>query len=228
MSTPAADAGGPVPAPAARPTMSWSWRLREAVSAWLPILLMGVLALGTWWLVKVTPGPATARPSVPLRHEPDYTMKDFSVQRFARDGELRVHIEGAQLRHYPDTDTLEIDEVRIRAIGSDARVTVANAQRAVTNGAATEVQLQGGAQVLRLATQSEPALEMRGEFLQAFLDTERVRSHLPVVVRTGANELRADGFEYDHATGLVQLRGPVRATFAPPPPRRRTNATGRP
>jgi lipopolysaccharide export system protein LptC len=226
MSAPEADAGSVAPAPAVRPKMAWSWRLREAISAWLPILLMGALALGTWWLVKVTPGPVTERRSIPPRHEPDYAMNDFSVQRFARDGKLRLHIEGAQLRHYPDTDTIEIDEVRIRAVGADDRVTVANARLAVANSAATEVQLQGGAQVLRLATPREPALEMRGEFLEAFLDTERVRSHLPVVVRSGADELRADSFEYDHASRSAQLKGRISATFAPPA-RRSPNTTGR-
>jgi len=31
------------------------WRLVELLSSYLPLLLMGVLAMGTWWLVKNTP-----------------------------------------------------------------------------------------------------------------------------------------------------------------------------
>ena len=56
---------------------------------------------------------------------------------------------------------------------------------------------------------------MRGEFLQAFLVTERVRSHLPVVVRVGATELRAAGLDYDHALRRLELKGPMRAEMAP-------------
>ena len=68
--------------------------------------------------------PARRRVAAPLRHEPDYTMRDFSVQRFSADGPLRAQIEGDALRHYPDTDTLEIDNARLRAVGPDGRVTL--------------------------------------------------------------------------------------------------------
>ena len=55
------------------------------------------------------------RAAAPPRHEPDYVMTGFVVQRFAADGTLRTQIEGDTLRHYPDDDTLEIDVARIRA-----------------------------------------------------------------------------------------------------------------
>ena len=84
-------------------------------------------------------------------------MHRFSLQRFAPDGTLRAQIEGDELRHYPDTDTLEIDAVRIRAIAPGRHVTVATARRALVNGDATEVQLLGGAQVVREAADGAPA-----------------------------------------------------------------------
>jgi lipopolysaccharide export system protein LptC len=39
-------------------------------------------------------------------------MTHFMVRRFAPDGTMRAQIEGDTMRHYPDTDTLEIDNVR--------------------------------------------------------------------------------------------------------------------
>lgn len=197
----------------------WSGRIRDLVSAYLPLLLMALLALATWWLVSNTPLPADAARKVPPRHEPDYTMSDFTLQRFAKDGPLRVQIDGAVLRHYPDTDTLEIDEVRIRAVAPDGRLTLASARRAISNGDATEVQLVGGAEVRAEGAGAVPPIEMKGEFLHAFLDTERVRSHLPVWVKRGATEVRADAFEYDHPSQALQFKGRVRATIAPRAPR---------
>ena len=85
---------------------------------------------------------------------------------------------------------IEIDDVRIRAIGADGRVTLATARRALVNGDA-----QRGAAARRRAGRARgdrtatPALEFRGEFLHAFLDTERVRSHLPVMVRAGRHRV---------------------------------------
>lgn len=210
------DLAGLAPAPATdrrRLRLPWHLRVLEAATSYLPVLLMGALALGTWWLVNVSPPPEVQREPAPPRHEPDYTMQHFTVQRFASDGRLRVQIEGAEMRHYPDTDTLEIENPRIRAFGPDGRVTVASAIRALANGDGSEVQLFGSAQVVREAPQPQDVVEFRSEFLHAFLDAERVRSHLPVVVRQRGAELRADGMEYDNLSRTVELKGRQRATF---------------
>ena len=215
---PEVSAGASLPPPAApqRATaLPWSARIVDALSTYLPVLLMALLALGTWWLIKSTPMPETERAAVPPRHEPDYEMTNFSVQRFAPDGTMRVQIEGDALRHYPDTDTLEIDNARIRAIGVDARVMVASARRALANGDASEVQLLGEAHVVREASAGDEAIEFRSEFLHAFLKTERVSSHLPVTVTRGATEVRAEGMAYDNLARVVELQGRMSAVFEP-------------
>ncbi len=229
---PVAPRVGPLPAPSATTTavaparVPWSWRLREALASYLPMLLMAALALGTWWLVKNTPEAPTARADRPLRHEADYTMRDFTVQRFTREGRLRIEVEGREARHYPDTDTIEIDGVQIRAIAPDGGVTVATARRALANGEATEVQLLGGAQVVQEPQRpGDEPIEFRGEFLHAFLDTEQLRSHLPVTIWRGNAELQAGALEYDHKTRLLNLSGKVRATL--PPPGATTRGLGR-
>jgi lipopolysaccharide export system protein LptC len=199
--------------PAAVPKPPLYARLVEQVSSYLPLLLMALLALGTWWLVKNTPAPDTDRPAAPLRHEPDYTMTNFIVRRFAPDGAMRAQIEGDTLRHYPDTDTTEIDNVRIRMIGSDGQVTRAEARLAVANADGSEVQLQGGAHVVRESLHGEDPVDFRGEFLHAFLDTERVRSHLPVVVTQGGTQVHGDAMDYDNLERIVQVHGRVTAVF---------------
>ncbi len=204
------------PAATTAPAVPWSRRIGEMVSAYLPVLLMGLLALGTWWLVKSTPQTDSQRTPAPPRHEPDYTMQRFSVQRFASDGRLRAQIEGDEVRHYPDTDTLEIDGVHLRAMSTTSpHVTLASARRALVNSDATEVQLLGGAQVVREALNGAPAIEFRGEFLHAYLNTERVRSHLPVTIRRGGTEFRADTLDFNGLDRVVQLKGRVRANFTP-------------
>jgi lipopolysaccharide export system protein LptC len=200
--------------PAHRVRPPWPARILGALSSYLPLVLMALLAASTWWLVQNTPVPAPERPAGPVRHEPDYTMQRFTLQRFGADGRLTVQVEGEQLRHYPDTDRLEIDIVRIRAVAADGAHTVATARSAIANGDATEVQLLGGAQVISDA--GGERIEFRGEFLHAFFRTEQLRSHLPVQIQRGASVVRAAGMEYDHLSRTVQLKGPVRAVFVAP------------
>jgi lipopolysaccharide export system protein LptC len=149
-------------------------------------------------------------------------MTRFVVQRFASDGALRTQIEGDRLRHFPDDDTLEIDQPRIRAIGSDGVVTLADARKALANGDGSELQLLGDAHVVRPAQGKEEKIEFRGEFLQAFRNVERLRSHLPVVVTQGESVVHAEGMEYDNLKRVVDLKGRTRATFVSPrrPPSR--------
>jgi len=192
----------------------WPLRLRETVSAYLPLLLMALLALASWWLVKNSPQPQSPPEARALSSEPDYTMSVFAIERFDAAGKLKLRIEGAQLRHIPATDRIEIERAVIRAIAPDGRVTLARAQRAIGNGDGSEVQLLGGAEVDSLDAGGRP-LMMRGEFLHAFLLTEQVKTHLPVLVRHAGNELRAAGMEYDHVARRLYLKGPLRSVVTP-------------
>jgi lipopolysaccharide export system protein LptC len=202
---------GPEPVAAA----PWPARLRDVVSAYLPLLVMAALASGTWWLVGNAPSTDAPRAAAAPRHEADYVMTRFVVQRFASDGTLRTQIEGDRLRHFPDDDTLEIDQVRMRAIASDGTVTLAVADKALANGDGSEVQLLGNARVTRPGDDKQEAIEFRSEFLQGFRNIERLRSHLPVVVTQGQSVIRAQGMEYDNLARVVDLKGRNSATFAP-------------
>lgn len=212
---------GPALPPAAAPRrprlrlrMPWHLRLRETVSAYLPLLLMALLALASWWLVKNSPRPEAPAEERALSSEPDYTMSQFALERFDAAGKLKLRIEGAQLRHIPATDRIEIDVALISAIAPDGRVTLARAQRALGNGDGSEVQLLGGAQIDSVDAGGRPLL-MRGEFLHAFLLSERVSSHLPVLVRYAGSELRAAAMEYDHVARRLDLKGPLRSQMTP-------------
>ncbi|WP_140633758.1 LPS export ABC transporter periplasmic protein LptC [Methylibium rhizosphaerae] len=196
----------------------WHVRVWENIAVSLPAVLMALLAAATWWLVKNTPVPDPERPSAPPRHVPDYEMQKFSMQRFLADGAPSAKVEGEALRHYPDTDTLEIDDVRLRAVDPKGLVSTASAKRALANGDMSEVQLIGAARVLREPPPGAPsgeAFEFRGEFLHLFTDTERVRSHLPVTIISGRSEIRADSLEYDHLTQTAVLTGRVKGSIAP-------------
>jgi lipopolysaccharide export system protein LptC len=206
----AAEAGRP-----ARVRQPWRHRLLQALSSYLPLLLMALLAAGTWWLVRNTPQAPGARPDTPPSQTPDYTMTGFAIVRFAPDGQVALRIAGDVLRHYPATDRLEIDGVRIQATAPDGRTTDATARQAVSNGDGSEIQLLGGAQVVSQLAGGQ-VLEVKGEFLHAFLRFERLRSHLPVQVRYGDTDARAGGLDYDNLQRQLTLNGPVRATVAPP------------
>jgi lipopolysaccharide export system protein LptC len=182
---------------------------------------MGLLALGTWWLVRNAPMPQLPAVERGPSNQPDYFMKSFSVKSFDANGRLQSEVQGEVARHFPNTDTLEIEKARMRSVSPEGLLTLATADRALTNADASEVQLFGNAVVTREplpgkpGAPRQPRMEFRSEFLHAYTKTERVRSDKPVVLIRGNDQFTADGMDYDNLDQVMQLRGRVRGTLQP-------------
>lgn len=204
--------------------VSWWMRARhlwDRVAVYLPLILMGLMALATYWLVRNTPAVMDVELEAAPQHVPDYFMRDFSVKVFDARGVLKSEMAGVQGRHFPDTDTLEIDQPRIRAISKEGRVTTARAARAVINADGSEIQLFEKTVLIREATQSarsetSPRSELRSEFLHLFANTEKIRTHLPVELLRGDGErFTAGHMDYDNMDRLMQLGGRVHGMIFP-------------
>lgn len=195
-----------------------SW---ERMSVYLPVILMALIALGTYWLARNTPTAGTSSQPAAPTHDPDSYMRRFSVKSFDANGRLKSELQGVEARHYPDTDTTEIDQPRMRAIGADGDVTLATAQRAVSNADGSEVQLFGHAVVMRdppAGAPAKPHLEIRGEYLHIFVQAERVTSNKPVELIRGKDHLQGDGLIFDNVTQVLEMAGRVHGTFVPRAP----------
>lgn len=206
--------GTPPPGPA-RPPVPPLQRARELAGGALPLLLMGLLALGTWWLVKNSPRPLVPREAAAPRAEPDYTMQEFLVRRFDAQGEQKVRVQGRELRHYAAApERVEIDDARVLVRAPDGREAVLTARRAVSDPQAERVQLLGQAVVTSRAPDGQ-SLRIIGESLELDSRAQRLSSHEPAQVESGVGTLRAAGLEYDHLRRSLALSGPVRAVYLP-------------
>ncbi len=188
---------------------------------YVPLVFMVVLALGSYWLVRIAPpstGPALKRVE---SHAPDYFMNDFSVRSYDAAGRVRTEVLGDKARHYPDTQFLEIDAIRIRSVDAQGRLTTATALHGLTNEDNSEVQLIGNAVVVReaqtdLSGKLTPRMEYRGEFLHAFMNSEQVKSHKPVELIRGRDRFSADTLDFDNVEQVLELQGRVRGFLAAP------------
>lgn len=200
------------------------WRkflsLWDRTAMYMPLLMMAALALGTYWLVRNTPTFSAPEAVTEVVHEVDYFMQDFTIKTFDEDGQLKSEIAGTEARHFADTDILEIDQARIHSININRQLTTATANRAYSNGDGSEVQLTGNARVVREASRNAqgkeaPRLEFSGEFLHAFLNEERVQSHLPVLLIRGADQFTGNVFTYNNLDQVAVLTGRVRGVLMP-------------
>ncbi len=205
------------PPPARRRRAPW-W---DRLSIYLPIMLMGLLALGSYWLLRATPKALEPEAERPVSGEPDYFMRRFSVRSFDANGNLRAEVRGDEARHHPDDDRVEIDNARLRNLAENGAATVATALRVTTNSDNTRFVLEGNAVVVREGGRDDrgqplPRLEFRGEFLLVELQpTERISSDQPVELIREGDRLTAQRMVYDGAAGVANFTGRVRTQLQP-------------
>ena len=61
----------------------------------------------------------------------------------------------------------------------------------------------------------QPALTFKGEFLHAFMDTERVTSDKPVELTRGHDRFTANSMDFDNKDRVLLLTGRVRGQLLP-------------
>lgn len=215
----------PIPPPASasavRPPKRRSRRRwADQFTIYLPVLLMGLLALASYWLLRATPPPPEPMEARPVTSEPDYFMRRFSVKVFDASGVLINEVFGSEVRHHPDSDTLVVDDARIRVVGEDGGVTAATARKVISNSARTEFLLEGDAVVVREARSlpgggTAPRLAFQGEQLRVFTDPQRVLSEQPVTVLRGNDRLQSDTLDYVDADRVALMRGRVKVLLSP-------------
>ena len=206
------------------------WRIWDRLAIYLPLVLMGVLALLTYWMVRVTPPLAEPQDARPKVHEVDFFMRDAVVRTYDEDGRLQQQLAGVEMRHYADDATVEVDLPVWWSRAPDGRITHARAQRSLGKDDGSEVQLMGQAVVVRdpLPQGRGPALarmEFRGEFLHIYSSDERLQSHLPVEIFNGDHRFSGNTFNYDHGQRTAQLQGRVKARLVPDTSARSQKAT---
>ena len=192
----------------------WPVRLREGMVSYLPLMLMVALALGTWLIAKNTPGLLASSGPAAVKHEADYTIDQFDMQRFDPTGALKVEIQGEHMQHFPDDDIMEVEQIHVVSTQPDGRRMIATALHGRARGDGSEIWLDGQAQVVTEADDQLP-IQMNGEHLHALPKQRLVDSKSMVIVRQNDSEFNADSLEYDDNTRVLTLHGNVHALMQP-------------
>ena len=200
------------------------WRAAfERLSLYLPVVLMGLLALASYWLLRATPGIPTPGPERTEVHQPNHVMQDFAVRTHGPGGMLKTEVLGREARLFPDDGSMEMDGFRARSFNPNGVLTTMVADHAWTNKANDEFVLRGNARVVRLPAsgangQSAGLLEFQGPHLRVFTAEHRVLSDEPVVLLRGANRITANRLDYNDDQRVAVLTGRVRAQLVLRPP----------
>lgn len=202
----------------------------DRLSLYLPVLLMGLLAMGSWWLASTTIQPQTTTRLEASPHMPDYQLRGFRTQAFdSQSGTWRNTLSGASAMHYPQNDRIDLTQVQGRGINHQGQITTFSATRGRSQNGASEIELWGQAQIQRYSadavkqdnSESTPQLRLESEYLHLLPNQERIQTHLPAVVTQWQkdkknksikiNKLSGNSLTYDHTVQVLEIHGSTRA-----------------
>lgn len=198
-----------------------AWRLNvwDRLTGYLPLVFMALLAAATYALLQATPEPSEPKPQRPLSSEPDFFMREFSVRSFAADGRLRTEVFGQEGRHRPDTESIEIDQARVRTFDEKGAVTNASGNLLKSNRDNNQFDLTGNAVVVRSGVapsgQAVAPVRFESEYLRIYTEPTRLFSDQPVMIVRGTDRIIAKGLDYSGEQEQVVFQGRVRVELVP-------------
>lgn len=192
-------------------------RLLDALSLYLPMIVLALLACGSWWLVRSMPSLSSPLTNKPVRQDPDYRLSDFSVKSFDTTGQMTREVAGKSAQHFPATEELHIEEIRIFARNESGSSMDAQAQQGVSSDDGAKFILTGSAQATKHPQGNSPQIELRGERLVALPDEDRVVSDDPVRITRGRDVFTANTMDFSSKTGEYAMQGRVRGSLVAKP-----------
>lgn len=198
--------------------MSAWMRLRrtlDRLTIYLPLILFGLLALGSWWLVRSVPELLPPGTDKLQRVEPDYRLEKFTVKSFDTSGRMTREISGQRATHYPAKQELHIQNILIFAENELGTRLQAQARMGISREPEQQVDLSGDVLAVRSANRQGPRMTLKGEAVTALMDEERLVSSMPVEIVRGGDVFTSETMDFDTRHGLYELQGRVKSVLAP-------------
>lgn len=192
-----------------------TWRQRWDIwVSYLPALLMALVALWTFWLTQTVDVRESDRSSAAARAEgPDYELTGFVARSFNAQGTLTAVVRGEHAVHDPGPGLLVVTDARMESHRVNG-LTRARAKELWVYDDRERFELRGDVQVVRESANLEP-LQFEGNRVLVHSQPRVMESPEPVRITRGADVIVAASMMHEESTGVVVLKGAVKATFAP-------------
>jgi lipopolysaccharide export system protein LptC len=205
-------------------TIDWrQLRLGLRLQAWLPVWLLGALALFSYWLVQNTPILSHTDADRPPSVKPNAYFYRFRLVGHGRDGKWDMQMTGQRAAHREDRKHYDIDAPQmLKRSPQTGLLTQVSARHGQINESGTVAHLFEQAVIYRPAqkgadgTLSKP-LEIRSEYL--LIDDERnaLQTDRPVVITQNQDQFKAEHMLALQQDGKLSLNGNVRGIVMPRP-----------
>lgn len=187
--------------------------MRLSTTRLFPLLLMGALALTTFYLERTV--HEEQAPSALRRHDPDYLVTNFTATTYNAAGRAESVLAAARMIHYPDDDSTELIEPRlVQTRPNESRMSV-RAERGSLSRDGQEIFLYDNVLLTRAALGERPEARLKTAFLHVVRDRSLALTDREVRIEEDSRSIAGRGMEYNYDSGQLLLREHVRGRFEP-------------
>ncbi len=187
--------------------------MRLSTTRLFPLLLMGALALTTFYLERTV--HEEQAPSPLRRHDPDYLVSNFTATTYNNAGKPESVLAAARMIHYPDDDSTELIEPRLVQTKTDESRMSVRAERGALSRDGQEIFLYDNVLLTREARGEQPEARLKTAFLHVVRDRSLALTDREVRIEEDARSIAGRGMEYNYDSGQLLLREHVRGRFEP-------------
>jgi lipopolysaccharide export system protein LptC len=183
----------------------------------MPLILMGLLTLVTFWLVQKNTPPEHSMLERVRLHEPDYIIQNGALSALNEQGNTKYRILGNKVTHYDDDASIDIDLPRMRLFQPDKAPVTVKSNTGHLDGDLTILELFDNASIYRPpqpATATEPAtLRMlaSSSYFKVLINDDIVQTNKPITLEQGMSVMHStDGGTFDNIQQSMTLSGQVK------------------
>ena len=183
----------------------------------LPLIIMGLLVLITFWLVKKTSapeGPVLARVRL---HEPDYTIRNGALSALNELGQTKYRVLGKTVTHYDDDATVDIDTPRMRLFQADKTPVTVKSDKGHLDGDLTILDLIDNAEIFKpaqVASATTPAsfrMLAQSSYFKVLINDDIIETNRPITLEQGISVMHStEGGKFNNVEQSMTLLGQVK------------------
>jgi lipopolysaccharide export system protein LptC len=189
--------------------------MRDRLTIWFPAGLLILLAMLSFWLNSTvqTPQPKNDGSS---RHDPDYTVENFTATRMDTNGLPHHTLTAARMVHYPDDDSTHLDKPHLTRFESGKAATHIQSAKGLLSKEGEHAYFTGNVVVTRDAFEDKSILTLKTSYLHVIPDKDLALTDKPVNIRDARTNIDAVGLELNNKTHVMKLFSRVKGRYENP------------
>ena len=182
------------------------------LTALLLIILLAVVSGWVFESIEQNPILTTKK----LRHNPDYFLKDFTATTMDETGKPAYQVKAHYLEHYPDDDSMKLQQPIISFYENNIKAWTAQANEAVILKNNEKIHLKGKVVLTQIVSTKKAAMIFTAEQLTIEPKQNIAYTTSKIKLIKGANVIQAIGMRADMNKNKIEFLSKTRSHYVLP------------